>query len=173
MVSLQRVQILLKGSIFTKKKDVTPTPISFDIQDEKTKQLKGQLKLGKPIEVLFEGADSDTYKKTNELSKSIVDEMKSIEESFNFLYVGHWLQGRLGEDRKDTGMLLQTFLETFKNKPNPPALVMKTSGATFSVIDRNEIRGKIEEIKATVKGKLPPVYFLHGPVYFWDGTVYF
>ena len=41
------------------------TSISFDIQDEKTKQLKGQLKLGKPIEVLFEGFfDSDTYKKT-------------------------------------------------------------------------------------------------------------
>ena len=59
-------------------------------------------------------------------------------------------------------MLLKTFLETFKNKPNPPALVMKTSGATFSVIDRNEIKGKIEDIKDTVKGKLPPVYFLHG-----------
>jgi len=72
------------------------------------------------------------------------------------------LQGELGQDRKDTGMLLQTFLETFKNKPNPPALVMKTSGATFSVIDRNEIMGKIEDIKNTVKGKLPPVYFLHG-----------
>jgi len=40
--------------------------------------------------------------------------------------------------------------------------VMKTSGATFSIIDRNEIRQKIEEIKDTVKGKLPPVYFLHG-----------
>ena len=24
------------------------------------------------------------------------------------------------------------------------------------------LEGKIEEIKATVKGKLPPVYFLHG-----------
>jgi glycosyltransferase involved in cell wall biosynthesis len=72
------------------------------------------------------------------------------------------LQGNLGEDRKDTGMLLKTFLETFKNKPNPPALLMKTSGATFSIINRNEIKQKIEEIKNTVKGTLPPVYFLHG-----------
>ena len=39
---------------------------------------------------------------------------------------------------------------------------MKTSGATFSIIDRNEIKQKIEGIKDTVKGKLPPVYFLHG-----------
>ena len=88
--------------------------------------------------------------------------MDNVKERFIFLYTGHWLQGNLGEDRKDTGMLLKTFLETFKNKPNPPALVMKTSGATFSIIDRNEIKGKIEEIKATVKGNLPPVYFLHG-----------
>ena len=44
--------------------------------------------------------------------------MDSIEERFVFLYTGHWLQGGLGHDRKDTGMLLKTFLETFKNKPN-------------------------------------------------------
>ena len=88
--------------------------------------------------------------------------MDNIEERFVFLYTGHWLQGDLGQDRKDTGMLLKTFLETFKNKPNPPALVMKTSGATFSIIDRNEIMDKIKGIKNSVSGKLPPVYFLHG-----------
>ena len=88
--------------------------------------------------------------------------MNSIKEKFIFLYTGHWLQGDLGQDRKDTGMLLKTFLETFKNKPNPPALLMKTSGATFSIMDRNEIKQKIDDIKSTVKGKLPPVYFLHG-----------
>ncbi len=41
--------------------------------------------------------------------------MKKVKESFNFLYVGHWLQGDLGKDRKDTGMLVKVFLETFKN----------------------------------------------------------
>ena len=30
-----------------------------------------------------------------------LDEMKNVSESFNFLYTGHWLQGKLGEDRKD------------------------------------------------------------------------
>jgi glycosyltransferase involved in cell wall biosynthesis len=39
---------------------------------------------------------------------------------------------------------------------------MKTSGATFSVIDRNEIMKKLNDVKATVKGKLPRVYVLHG-----------
>jgi len=130
--------------------------------NEQTKQKTGELKSQKPIEVLFEGADTKIYGKTKKISRELKTEMDNIEERFIFLYTGHWLQGDLGQDRKDTGMLLKTFLETFKNKPNPPALVMKTSGATFSIIDRNEIKRKIKDIKDTVKGKLPPVYFLHG-----------
>jgi len=136
--------------------------VTYEEINEQTKQKTGELKCTSPIEVLFEGADTKIYGKTKDISEDLKSEMDNIEERFVFLYTGHWLQGELGQDRKDTGMLLQTFLETFKNKPNPPALVMKTSGATFSIIDRNEIKGKIEEIKATVKGKLPPVYFLHG-----------
>jgi len=112
----------------------------------------------KPIEVVFEGVDVTKYFQTKS-GLSVLDE---IPESFCYLQIGHWMQGNLGHDRKNIGYTVKTFLETFKNMPNPPALVMKTSGATFSVIDRNEIKGKIEEIKATVKGKLPPVYFLHG-----------
>ena len=136
--------------------------VTYEEINEQTQQKTGELKSTTPIEVLFEGADTNIYKKTKEISDDLKAEMGSVEERFVFLYTGHWLQGELGQDRKDTGMLLKTFLETFKNKPNPPALVMKTSGATFSIIDRNEIKGKIEEIKNTVKGKLPPVYFLHG-----------
>ena len=136
--------------------------VAYEEINEQTKQKTGELKCTSPIEVLFEGADTKIYKKTKEISDDLKVEMNSIEERFVFLYTGHWLQGDLGQDRKDTGMLLKTFLETFKNKPNPPALVMKTSGATFSIIDRNEIKQKIEGIKDTVKGKLPPVYFLHG-----------
>ena len=136
--------------------------VSYEQIDERTKQKTGELRVTKPIEVLFEGLDTNVYKKTNKISDNFKSEMSNIKERFVFLYAGHWLQGNLGEDRKDTGMLLKTFLETFKNKPNPPALLMKTSGATFSIIDRNEIMAKIKEIKNSVVGKLPPVYFLHG-----------
>ena len=136
--------------------------VTYEEMDEKTKQKIGELKIIKPIEVLFEGVDTNIYKKTNKLSDELKAEMDNIKERFIFLYTGHWLQGNLGEDRKDTGMLLKTFLETFKNKPKPPALLMKTSGATFSIIDRNEIKQKIKDINDTVKGTLPPVYFLHG-----------
>ena len=136
--------------------------VTYEEINEQTKQKTGELKSTSTIEVLFEGADTNIYKKTKQISDELKAEMDNIKERFVFLYTGHWLQGNLGEDRKDTGMLLKTFLETFKNKPKPPALVMKTSGATFSIIDRNDIKRKIEDIKATVTGTLPPVYFLHG-----------
>ena len=134
----------------------------FDKHDQNTKQKIDEIKNVKPIEVLFEGADTETYKPTKEFSKDLVDELKGIEEDFCFLFVGHWLQGGLGNDRKDLGMLIKTFLETFKNKMKQPALLLKTSGATPSILDREDILSKLKQIKSTVKGKLPNVYVLHG-----------
>tara|TARA_R100000995_G_scaffold74025_1_gene42944 strand:+ start:1646 stop:2974 length:1329 start_codon:yes stop_codon:yes gene_type:complete len=140
----------------------TINALGFDIQNDKTNQIEGVLKNEKPIEVLFEGVDTNIYKKTNEFSKPLVDELSKVEEQFNFLYVGHWLQGGLGQDRKDTGMLVKVFCETFKNMKNQPALIMKTSSAGFSVLDREEMLKRISEIKNTIKGKLPNIYLLHG-----------
>ena len=93
------------------------------------------------------------------------DQLKSIEEPFNFLYVGHWLQGGLGKDRKDTGMLIKVFLETFKNQKKKPGLILKTSGAGFSVLDREATLEKIRQIKNTVDGELPNIYLVHGDFY--------
>jgi len=135
---------------------------TFEVQDEATNEVKGVLKNEQPIEVLFEGTDTNIYKKTKAFSKEFIDEMKTVDDTFNFLYVGHWLQGDIGHDRKDTGMLLKVFLETFKNMKNKPGLIMKTGGAGFSVLDREEILNKINAIKETVGGKLPNIYFLHG-----------
>ena len=142
-------------------KEVMST-VSFDINDEKTKQKKGELKNVKPIEVLFEGTDTNIFKKTNDFSKTLKSEMSKVDESFNFLYVGHWLQGGMGKDRKDTGMMLKVFLETFKNMKKKPGLIMKTSGAGFSILDREDILGRIRGIKNSIKGDLPNVYLLHG-----------
>ena len=138
------------------------TTVKFDKHEEKTDKKLGEISNQKPIEVLFEGTDTTIFKKTNEFSKELVDEMKNINESFNFLFVGHWLQGNLGKDRKDTGMLVKVFLETFKNMKTKPGLILKTSGATLSILDREEMLNKIKSIKDGVQGDLPNIYLIHG-----------
>jgi len=156
---MNKMNMNIVPSTFVKN---TMQGIVFDITDEQTKQKKGELKSQKPIEVLFEGTDTTIFKKTNEFSKQLVDEMTNVEETFNFLYTGHWLQGDLGKDRKDTGMLVKVFLETFKNMKKKPGLIMKTSGATFSVLDRELMLSKINAVKDTIEGDLPNIYLLHG-----------
>mgnify|MGYP003116460891 FL=1 len=156
---MNRMDLNIVPATFVQK---TLANISFDVVDDRTQQKTGVLKNEKPIEVLFEGADTNIYKTTKQFSKSLVDEMNKIEEKFNFLYVGHWLQGGVGEDRKDTAMLVKVFYETFKNIKQKPGLIMKTSGAGYSVLDRESILTKIREIRAGVDGDLPNVYLMHG-----------
>ena len=135
----------------------------YDKIDNNTKQVLGSVKCEKPIEVLFEGADTNIYKKPKQISKELKKEFQKIPESFLFLYVGHWLNGSIGNDRKDTGMLVKVFLETFKNQKKKPALLMKTNSADFSVLDREEMMKRIRDIKNSIKGNdLPNIYLLHG-----------
>jgi glycosyltransferase involved in cell wall biosynthesis len=121
-------------------------------------QVLGEVRVTKPIEVLFEGANLDTYFPDN--SPCMID--FNIKESFAFLFVGHWLQGELGHDRKNVGLLIKAFFETFKNKSKQPALILKTSGANSSYMDRDDILRKINSIRNSCDGKLPNVYLLHG-----------
>ena len=73
------------------------------------------------------------------------------------------MQGDLGEDRKNVGLLVKAFYETFKNKSKKPALILKTSQVGSSYVDREEILKKIKQIRKTVNSKnLPNVYLLHG-----------
>jgi len=118
----------------------------------------GTIQVEKPIEVLFEGVNLDTYFPDN--SPCMID--LNIKESFAFLFVGHWLQGELGHDRKNVGLLIKAFFETFKNKSKQPALILKTSGSNSSYMDRNDILRKINSIRNSCQGKLPNVYLLHG-----------
>ena len=121
-------------------------------------QRVGIVEVQKPIEVLFEGANLDLYKPTNGNF-----DLSSIPESFGFLFVGHWMQGGLGEDRKNVGYTIKSFLETFKNTPNPPALIMKVSGAGSSYMDKKTLLKRYYQIRKTVKGNnLPNVYMIHG-----------
>ena len=131
----------------------------FEKRNKQTNELEGHVKLEKPIEVLFEGANTDIYKVLDTPCSLDFD----IKEKFAYLFVGHWMQGDLGEDRKNIGLLVKAFYETFKNKTNKPALILKTSQVGSSYVDREEILKKIKQIKKTVgSNNLPNIYLLHG-----------
>jgi len=132
---------------------------TFDVQDTRTGQLQGKIKLETKVEVLFEGADLNKYFTTT----SKLD-LSAISEQFCYLSVGHWMQGDFGHDRKNIGYTIKSFLETFKNKPNPPALILKTQTVGTSILDRESILDRIDSIRKTVKGKLPNIYLLHGEI---------
>ena len=131
----------------------------FTQKDKNTGQIIKALQLTKPVEVLFEGGDLTKYFPT----KSNFD-LSEIKESFCLLFVGHWLQGKLGEDRKNVGFMIKSFLESYKNKKNAPALLLKTSKGNASLLDQTQLLKQIDDIRKTVNGKLPNIYILHGDI---------
>ena len=131
----------------------------FDAVDNKTQEKTGELKVKKPIEVLFEGLDLSKFYK----NPKPTDILNNVSEEFCFLYTGHWLPGNYGEDRKNTGLMIKTFLETFKGSGNKkPALILKTAHVDYSLIDKEEILSKINYVKDQISGNLPNIYLLHG-----------
>jgi glycosyltransferase involved in cell wall biosynthesis len=139
----------------------------FEASSFEEKNQQGQvirkITLQKPVEVLFEGVNTDIYKKLDAVEGEVVESINDlVKEEFNFLFVGHWLQGEVGQDRKDVGMLIKTFLETFKGKKSRPGLILKTSAGNYSTMDRDSILDKIRQIEEAVGGDLPSIYLLHG-----------
>ena len=150
-----RMNLVMTSSEFAKK---TFESMDYEIKNQQG-QTQGRLKLTTPVEVLFEGANTNIYK--------VIDTPCSldiqIKEDFAYLFVGHWMQGEFGEDRKNVGLLIKAFYETFKNKSKKPALILKASGGVSSYMDRDELLKKIEIIKKTVvANSLPNIYLLHG-----------
>lgn len=134
----------------------------YDKRDQNGQTL-GTVKLEKPIEVLFEGIDQSIYHKiqSKEIKGRVKQALSQIKEDFAFLVVGHWLQGDMGQDRKDIGMTIHTFLQAFKNKKNKPALVLKVSLGGFSEVEIHELRRRIRAIIGmNEEANLPNVYLL-------------
>ena len=130
------------------------------------KQKAGEVKNEKPIKVLFEGVDTDVYypRDKHQLDKGLTKELNElITEDFAYLHVGQWGNQGFGEDRKNIGVLIKSFLKAFANIPNPPALVLKTNGSNFSLLDRVNVKKKIQEVKDMFTGvNLPNIYLIHG-----------
>jgi hypothetical protein len=134
----------------------------FEKVDKTTNQNIGSLELTTPIEVLFEGVDIEKYFKSPPVVTDLTKSLSSINENFAFLFVGHWLQGDFGEDRKNVWYTIKAFLEVFKNKLNPPALVLKTNSGPTSILDRENILNRIDKVRKLVNGRLPNIYLIHG-----------
>ncbi len=143
---------VITTSVFSR--DVLVSTV-YNENEKNTGKLIKQYKIEKPINVLFEGVDLNVY---NNTYKGIDLDIK---EDFAFLFVGHWLKGDLGQDRKDVGMLIKCFATAFSGSENKPALVLKTSSATFSVKERESFRKRIEDLVKDIKNP-PSIYLLFG-----------
>lgn len=151
---LNRMDVVFTSSVHSQK---VLSETKYEMKDNRNGQVTN-LQCTKPVEVIFEGVDIEKYF----ITKSKLD-LSSIPEEFCYLVVGHWMQGALGEDRKNIGYTVKTFLETFKNKQKKPALILKTSMVNTSIMDKQKLLQRIDEIRNTVRGgKLPNIYLLHG-----------
>lgn len=156
ILASNQMDLIITPSEFTKE---TLVKTSYTKVDKRTNQEVGKIQLDKPCEVLFEGVDTSIFDGKSKLS--ILD---SVDTDFNFLYVGHWLQGDLGHDRKDIGMLIKTFCTIFKSLPKnqQPGLILKTSHAGFSVGEREDTAKRILELTHEFGDKCPPVHLVWG-----------
>ena len=150
-----RMDLILVPSEHSKKSLVDTI---YNEADKQTGQMIAQHKIQKPVEIIFEGFDEEDFG-TEHVAH--ITELDSIKEDFAFLFVGHWLRGDLGEDRKNVGMMIKTFAMAFKNEKVKPALVLKTSSAGFSILDRETTIKKIKDVLGNDYGKVN-VYLLHG-----------
>ena len=152
---MNRMDLNLVSSNFTKN---TFSQIQLT-QNDKEGKLQKTIKLERPIEVLLEGLDTGVYFK--EPNKSNL--LDNIDESFCFLFTGHWLPGNFGEDRKNVATMVETFLKTFNIKGLKPALLLKTNKVDYSLLDKEDILKDIRQIRDQFdKVDLPNIYILHG-----------
>jgi len=100
----------------------------YQQKDQATGQIVGEIKTTTPIEVLFEGVDTEIFSKG-----SGNDVLANVKEDFQYL-----------------------------PKDKRPGLIVKTSHAGFSVIDREGTREKLEGVLKTFGEKCPSIYLLHG-----------
>jgi glycosyltransferase involved in cell wall biosynthesis len=132
----------------------------YERKNNQTGQTVGTVQLQKPMHVIFEGVNLDIYKPLKQ--KSLIN-LDNVKENFNYLFVGHWMSGEMGHDRKNVGLMVKAFYETFKNKKQKPGLIMKTSVGVESHISKDTILKRIKDIRESVNSDdLPNIYLING-----------
>ena len=90
-----------------------------------------------------------------------------IPEQFCFLFVGHWLHGADGQDRKNIYSLIKSFLNTFKGTNlrggSKPRIDFKTNNGNLQYQIYIESKKIIERCKRRIGGSnFPNIYILDG-----------
>jgi len=138
---------------------------TYDQRDQNN-NIVGQLKVTKPVVTMFEGIDVTKFDRKNPQVFDFKTEGLDVTEENLFLVSGMWLQGAFTEpyshDRKHIGTTIKVFLETFKDQKSKPGLVLKVNCGTYSHMDLDYTKERIDEIRKTVKGDLPNIYLIHG-----------
>lgn len=152
-----KMDLIIVPSEFTKK---VMESVVYQEKNKHTGDVIREHKILKPIVTLFEGVDIGTYSRKDTLT--ILD--NNDIPDFNFLICGHWLKGELGQDRKDIGMTLKTIATTFQTVPKDkrPGIILKTSLAGFSVVEREILRKRLEDTLQSFGADRVPVYLLYG-----------
>lgn len=136
--------------------------LKFEKRNKQSNTIEGVVKIEKPIHVVFEGVNLDLYKFLP--NTEITLDLSTVEPGFNFLFVGHWMQGAVGHDRKNVGLMIRYFIDTYKNKNSSPGLILKASSGRNSYYGRETLLNKLKKIKETypLDTVFPPIYLLNG-----------
>ncbi len=136
--------------------------LKFEKRNKQSNTIEGVVKIEKPIHVVFEGVNLDLYKFLP--NAEITLDLSTVEPGFNFLFVGHWMQGAVGHDRKNVGLMIRYFIDTYKNKNSSPGLILKASSGRNSYYGRETLLNKLKKIKETypLDTVFPPIYLLNG-----------
>ncbi len=136
--------------------------LKFEKRNKQTNTIEGTIKCTKPIHVVFEGVNLDIYKHIP--NSDITLNLDNIKPEFNFLFVGHWMNGNVGHDRKNVSLMVRYFIDTYKNKISSPGLILKASMGRNSYYGREILLKKLKTIKSTypIDTVFPPIYLLNG-----------
>lgn len=90
---------------------------------------------------------------------STLDFMEVVNEEFCFLYNAKWNKQI---DRKNIETLIRTFIVSFKDVSDKPALILKTHLTNYSEKDYQKTQKYIKEILSDCNIEVPSIYLLHG-----------
>lgn len=120
-----------------------------------------RLRLEKPIFVIPEAVDTSVFCPDPNLSP-LLDKLGVPGK--NFVFVGLGLDKAMGRDRKNVSRLVEYFCRTFKGARDV-GLVLKTSIVNGSILDFENVKRRVSEIKASTGcGEFPKVFIVHGRI---------